>query len=419
MPFALREHRHRLHDHHMDFVGQSQVAVYGGRFATMFDQVVEDAVGPERAVDIRTRAGHKASYQLLRGIVGTQRGTAPAERLALAVEIFASLGYGKLELMVGRNGGAVRGEHLHHGGAWVDAFATDRLVRDHPADAFTTGFVSAATEVAYDLTPGSIGAEETECVAISAGACEFDVRPATGLFGTRGVVPMAAEDHLPRTLLGDHEERIEQAVRGLVGLFSGLWGDERGVIEAFGQRVTHHLVDYHNHLLHELVESVEREKPQAVPALRELLARAGCAGAFAVFGGVMTSPEWEALVGRSTHEPIDVVVGGLALARACGFGRWALEEYEPDHMLSIVSPGTHESIYTRLIGDSRHEAPCSVFTGGACAIMLLAHGVTWRPGMSISADLYATLARDSPWQATITHSIARGDHLDRVEVRRG
>jgi hypothetical protein len=87
-------------------------------------------------------------------------------------------------------------------------------------------------------------------------------------------------------------------------------------------------------------------------------------------------------------------------------------------MLSIVSPGTHESIYARLIGDSRLEAPSSVFTGGACAIMLLAHGVTWRPGASVSPELHATLARDSPWRATVTHSIARGDHLDRVEVRR-
>jgi hypothetical protein len=415
MTFALREHRHRLPDHQLDFVGQAQVAIHGGTFAALFDQVVDDALGLERAVDARTRAAHKASYQMLRGLVSVQRNSTPAERLAIGVEAFAALGYGKLELMVGRNGGAVRGEHLHHGRAWIDAF---RGTREHPADAFATGFVSAATEVAYDLTPGSIGAEETECIAVGAEACEFDVRPATGLFGTRGVVPMAAEDHLPRTLLGDHEERIEHATRGLCELFGSLWGDEHGVIDAFGQRVVHHLADYHNHLLHELVEAVERDKPDAAPALRELLTQAGCAGTFRLFGGVMTSPEWEALVGRATAEPLDVVIGGLALARACGYGRWVLEEYEPDEMLSIVSPGTHESTYARLIGDSRLEAPCSVLTGGACAIMLLAHGVTWRPGTSVSADLFATLARDSPWEATVTHSIARGDHLDRVEVRR-
>jgi hypothetical protein len=156
-----------------------------------------------------------------------------------------------------------------------------------------------------------------------------------------------------------------------------------------------------------------------MPALRELSTQAGCAGSFALFGGLIASPEWEAIVGHPVTEPIDVVVGCLSLARACGYGRWALEEYEPDRMLSIVSPGTHESIYARLIGDSRLEAPCSVFTGGACAIMLLAHGVTWRPGASVSAELHAALARDSQWQATVTHSIARGDHLDRVEVRRG
>ena len=416
MTFALKEHRRRLSDHHMDFLGQSQIAFGSGRFATLFDRVVDDALGPERGIDARTRAGHKAAYQLLRGMVAAQRGASPAERLATAAEVFAALGYGTLELMVGRTGGAVRGLHLHHGDDWRARYGDD-VPRTHPADGFTTGFVAAATEVAYDLTPGSIGAQETECVAIGADACEFDVRPATGMFGTRGVVPMAAEDHLPRTMLGEYEERIEPLVRGLRELVGSLWGDERGVIDAFGMRVVHLLSDYQNHLLHEVLAEVDRQKPEAVGALRQLLAEAACAGAFCLFGAVLSSEEWEALFARPVSDPVDVVVGGLALARACGYGRWALEEFEPGQLLAIVSPGTHESIYARLIVEASKEPPSAALPGAATAIMMLAQEATWPATATPDADLYATLAATARWHPRITHCIARGDDFDRVEVR--
>jgi hypothetical protein len=416
MTFALKEHRRRLSEHHMDFLGQAQVAFGCGRFATLFDQAIDDALGIERAIDARTRAGHKASYQLLRGIVTAQRGASPAERLASAADVFSALGYGTLELMVGRTGGAVRGLHLQHGHDWRTHYGTD-VPRSHPADAFTTGFVAAATEVAYDLTPGSIGAEESECVAVGAGACEFDVRPATGMFGTRGVVPMAAEDHLPRTMLGEYEERVEPLVRGLRELLGSLWGDERGVIDAFGMRVVHHLSDYQNHLLHETLAEVGRDKPDAVESLRLLLAGAASAGAFALFGAMLSSEEWGALFARPVSDPVDVVVGGLALARASGYGRWALEEFEPDRLLAIVSPGTHESIYARLIVESSKEPAAAVLPGAATAIMMLAQGVTWPAVATVNGDLYASLALEDRWRTRITHSIARGDDFDRVEVR--
>ena len=416
MTFALKEHRRRLSDHHMDFLGQSQIAFGCERFATLFDRVVDDALGPERGVEARARAGHKAAYQLLRGMVAAQRGASPAERLATAAEVFAALGYGTLELMVGRTGGAVRGLHLHHGEGWHARYGPNG--RTHPADGFTTGFVAAATEVAYDLTPGSIGAEETECVAIGADACEFDVRPATGMFGTRGVVPMAAEDHLPRTMLGEYEDRVEPLVRGLRELVGSLWGDERGVIDAFGMRVVHLLSDYHNHLLHEILADVDRQKPEAVEALRLLLAEAACAGAFGLFGAVLSSEEWEALFSRPVSDPVDVVIGGLALARACGYGRWALEEFEPGQFLAIVSPGTHESIYARLIVEASKEPPAAALPGAATAIMMLAQGVSWPAAAPPAADLYATLAAEERWRSRVTHCIARGDDFDRVEVRR-
>ncbi len=338
--------------------------------------------------------------------------------MQLAAAVFGAMGHGKLHLAVGRSGGLVRGEHLHYGLGWCEKYGAT-LSRSEPADAFATGFSASATEVAYDLEPGTLSAHEERCVVDGSAGCQIRVR------GTSpqpllpvGVDAIGAREVLPHGPEGLHEDRIAPMVTGLRALLSGVTGDDRGVIEAFGVLVTQHLADYYNHAASDVLETIASSKPGGVAAFRALLVEAGHACAFHTFGGVLASPQWEAMVGAPSGDPLEVVLGCVALGRALGFGKWAIEAYEPDARLVLTSPGTYESLFSRLIAADAAGGPGGVFLGAGIGIMQLAHGVRWQPRPAIDAALYLSLARASPWKVEQISSFAAGDGVDRVWVTR-
>ncbi len=413
---SMREH---LAEHQMDFLAGSQVVAHCHHFNLFWDQTMDDALGDDAGRAVRTRAAHKASAKFLRGLVEAAGATAPVERLQLAASIFSAMGHGKLHLAVARSGGLVRGEHLHYGLGWREKYGAS-MSRSEPADAFATGFSAAATEVAYDLDPGSLSALEERCVVDGSAGCQIRVRSqgAEPLLPL-GVDPAGARDVLPPGFEGLHEERIVPIVAGLRDFLAGVAGDERGVIEAFGVLVTTHLADYYNHAANDVLETIGRSKPGGVAAFRALLVEAGQSCAFHTFGGVLASPEWEAMVGPPTGDPLEIVLGCVALARAFGFGKWAVEAYEPGESLVMTSPGTYESLFSRLIAADAAEGPGGIFLGAGMGIMQLAHGVSWQPRPAIDGPSYLSLARTNPWTVEQASSFAAGDALDRVVVTRG
>jgi len=410
----------RLHlpEHQFDFLAGSPVVVHCHHFNLFWDQTMDDALGEEVGRRIRTHAAHKASYKFLRGLVDEVGATSPVERLRLASTIFSAMGHGKLHLAVGRSGGLVRGEQLHYGFGWCEKYG-GRLSRSEPADAFATGFSAAATEVAYNLDPGSRRATEERCVVDGSAGCSIRVSGAEAEpILPLGVDPESAREVLPPSFDGMHEDQIAPIVSGLREFLGGVAGDDRGVIEAFGVLVTAHLADYYNHAANDVLDIIAEEKPAGVQAFRALLLEAGTACAFHTFGGVLASPEWEGLVGAPTGDPLEIVIGCVALARALGFGRWAIEEFEPDTRLVMTSPGTYESVFSRLISANAAEGPGGIFVGAGIGIMQLAHGVGWQPRASIDSELYLGLARSNPWVVTQESSFAAGDVLDRIVVTR-
>jgi hypothetical protein len=144
----------------------------------------------------------------------------------------------------------------------------------------------------------------------------------------------------------------------------------------------------------------------------------GCAEAcvFHLFGGVLASRDWSALAASPGGDPLDAVIGSLAVARALGYGRWALEAYVPEETLVLRSAGTYESIYGKLLATDQDEPYSLGLQGAAFAIMLLAHRLDWQPTAQL--DSYASLRRDLPWICKQTHSVARGDAMDRVVLMR-
>ena len=80
------------------------------------------------------------------------------------------------------------------------------------------------------------------------------------------------------------------------------------------------------------------------------------------------TPEWEGMVGAPSGDPLEVVVGCISLARAFGFGRWAIEEFEPGERLVMTSPGTYESLFSKLISADAAQGPGGIFVGAGIGI---------------------------------------------------
>ena len=411
----IAAHRKLFSDHQMDFLGQSQVVYHCHHFNLFFDQTIDDALGHERGTELRTRAAHKASYQFLRGLFDRSAATSPVERLTTAAALFGGMGHGKINLLMGRDGGEAKGDYLHYGFAWREKYGKD-ISRKNPADAFAAGFAAAATEVAYDLSPGRIAGNETECIAMGAPACRIATTMAEDRFATRGVLPITAQESLPSAHKGLLENQIAPIAEGLRGFLGGVSGDDRGLVDAFGVLVTLHLADYYNHAANDALAVLVAEKPAVVDVFRSLLEESGTVCAFNTFGGILASPEWEGMVGAPTGDPTEVVVGCLAIARALGFGCWTLEEIIPGKRLVIASGGTYESIYAKTIVERPLRGASGLFVGAVSGIMRLAHDVVWTPRPEMSHEVYLRLAADTRWRVEETQSLASDDDADRVVV---
>lgn len=411
----INDNRSLLEEHDFPFVATSPLLYQCHHFNLFFEQTIDDALGVERGTQVRTQAAYEASSQFLNALISAIPPTTPEERLDLAVTVFSVLGQGTLELDVAPSGGKAIGRHLHYGSSWKEKYGA-RLERRHPADAVTAGYIAAATEAAYGLPLGSIECVETGCLATGQEHCEFEIRESGEDIAVFGVTKGDIVAAIPRPLTGAHEDTIRQLATTLREFTSGLSGDKRGLIESFGILVTQQLANYYNHCVNRTLDIIVEEKSGVVNAARELLRECGQVGGFHTFGGVLSSPEWEAMIGPMGGEPKQVINSSLAVARAMGFGRWALEKYEPGNTLILRSPATYESVYRKASYPIEEGGVCYFYQGAALGIMQLAHLVTWADKPSLSNSSYLELRRQVPWRVEETHCVAAGNSVCRVVV---
>lgn len=410
------DNRSRIDSHDLSFLAGSAVVFHCHHFNVSFDQTIDDAVGAERGTELRTRASHEAWYLLLSSLCERMAVDGPGPRLEVAANLFAAAGHGRMSFDASAAGGTATGETLHYAVGWRDKYGS-RLRRQYPIDGFAAGFAAAAVEVAHGLDAGSLACVESSCLVTGADRCAFTLSPASAVFVVEGRTDEAWRAVLPAPVTGLHDDRVEAITKGLVDFLGNVAGDDRGLVQAFGVLVTNHPADYYNHLSNRMLEVTQKEKPQTLEVARSLLQESGQICGFHTFGGILASPEWEALVGAPS-DPLDVIIGGLAISRALGFGHWCLEAYEPDQRLVLVSSGTYESVHNKVVIEETRW-PCSyLFQGGAVAMMQLAHRVEWQPRPTFSGALYLKLRRDAPWVCKQTHCVGRGDVHDRVVVTR-
>ncbi len=398
------------------FFAGSQTVYHCHHFNLFLDQTVDDAVGFEAGCRLRTSAAREFARELLRSTCKTVGAATPIERLEIAHRLFAAMGHGRLQLSADKNGGDARGEFLHYGYSWHEKYGA-RVKRRTPADAFAAGYAAAALEVAYDLPPLSVAATETDCVAKRDTSCGFRLAPAQPETPRRGVAQVECTTHVRPSFKGLEEPTIEAIATGLKDFTAGVAGDERGLAQGFGVYVTLHLAGYYNRISYDALAHVAKTAPQSLPPLEDLLRESGHVCVFNTFGGILLSPEWEGMVGKLTGDPLQIVVGCLAIGRALGFGRWTLADFEPKQRFVLRTSSTYESPYYMVRHGRATRGVDYFLQGAALAIAQLAHRVAWTERPQLTQEFYSALFRGGiPWHAEQTRCIAAGDPLSEVVV---
>ena len=400
-----------LGDSCMDFLAGAPVIYHCHHFNLFLDQTIDDALGPEEGSALRRRVATDAWHSFLSNLVEGIGARTPAERLAAAQEIFSMMGHGKMAVNAGPNGGTAEGEFLHYSVAWTQKYG-NQVRRLTPVDADACGFAAAAAEVAHHKeTP--FEATEIDCFAMEKERCTFEITPGTRqherVVHQEDVTPLPA-------LSGVAEERIRTINEGLRGFLSGVAGDQRGLVEAFGVFVTRHLPNYYNGISYGVIQAIRDQNPELVPMVEELLRESGHVCVFNTFGGILYSPEWDGMVGRVQGDLEEVVSGCTAIARALGFGAWTIEELEPTRLV-IRTASEYESPWCIARTHGTCDADCYFLQGAAVAFMRLATSIDWQERPALTQDLYNQLFRGAHgWKVTQTHSLARGAAFSRVVV---
>lgn len=411
--------RERAEEQNWMFLGGTQTVYHCHHYNLFHDQTVDDALGDAGGLALRTAAAHGAFYRLLSGIFARLEVIQPEDRIRFAEDLFAWMGHGRVDMSLLPSGGSATSAHTHYGLSWKEKYGA-QITRRHPADAVAAGMVAACNELAYDLPPGSLLAVESKCLATKAARCEFNVGPQKdGKLREGGVGRVALEGVDSPVCRGLHEEQIGAITAGLCDFLGNVGGDAYGLIPAFNIYATMHLVEYYNETAFHLVHETERRAPGAVSAAESLIREAGQVCVFNTFGNVLTSPEWEALVGPLSGDPEETVAHCLATARAFGFGRWTMAEFESNKRLVLQASSNYEGTYYRQRFGTSDKARCYFHQGATLALMVLAEKAKLTNKPSLSDEFYRDLfGGNIGWKVEQTQCQARGDAINEFVVER-
>lgn len=210
------------------------------------------------------------------------------------------------------------------------------------------------------------------------------------------------------------EAKVVAAVSGL-----GITGNDEGLIPAFGLYLTRHMADYYNRISFALARQLEAQSEELVHDARALLVEAGHVCAFNTFGGIMQSPEWDAVVAPMIENREDWIRGMVAVVNAFGWGHWRVEQLAANELLRISITDSYEAVgWLRDYPKSEHPR-CYLAAGGVAGLMNLLYvgEVTSRP--KLDEAYYVRLFRGGDrFVGEEIECVARGDARCVVEAKR-
>lgn len=362
--------------------------------------------------DVIQRAAHAAAHGCLSNAVKSVGATDTAAVRAMAEHLFRTLGFGTLVLdQVNAEGGMVRVPVSHYGRCLNQACGVDIQA---PQSFFDAGFAAAATEVMFDLPLGTLTAKVEACQATGAPEGRVHVGPASA------EPPRAAPG------VGPHGETIpverwsETAVSepAILDALSGLdlSGNEEGLIPRFGVMLTNHFANFYNRASFEFVRKMDGTG--LLEAGETLLVDAGYRCAFHTFGGIMTSPEWDAVVKPQCKERSDWVHGMVAVVNALGWGTWRVTDLSDSHVVVRIYDDYESTGYLADYGQANRPVSYLHF-GGIAGMMNLIYLGDIHTGPELTLDFYnRSFEADGTFQARHIKSRAMGDEYTEISAER-
>lgn len=215
------------------------------------------------------------------------------------------------------------------------------------------------------------------------------------------------------------EDAIINEVSGLP-LFGTSDVDATGLIDAFGVVLTNHFADYYNKISYDSYYGmIESGMPKS--EVEAVFIQGGHICAFNTFGGIMSSPEWDAVIKPMCKDEIDWIHGMIAVINALGWGVWRLEKIDPGKEMVVRIYNSYEGVGYRRMYPQTSEVELSFLAMGA--VLGLAH-LFWkidiRERPELNQDFYAAVFNNPENRFSVkqTHAIAAGDAYDRVVVWR-
>jgi len=212
-----------------------------------------------------------------------------------------------------------------------------------------------------------------------------------------------------------NEDAIIQAVSGLP-LFGKSGLDDTGLIDAFGVVLTNHFADYYNRISYESYYGMI-EAGMPVTQTQDVFIQGGHICAFNTFGGIMSSPEWDAVVRPMCQTDEDWVHGMIAIANALGWGVWRVEKIVPGRELIIRVYNSYEGVgYKRMYGLSNDKTVSFLVMGGVQGLAHLFWKIDIKQRPQLNQEFYTNVfnSPENSFSIQQTHAIAAGDAYDRV-----
>ncbi|MEO7327651.1 MAG: hypothetical protein ABI193_03665 [Minicystis sp.] len=406
-----------LDDRGLLSLGDQLVTYQCHHHGLFLDQTVSDALAGEGWA-VRRQAAFESAHALLDSFYGELEMTGADERLALAAELFASMGQGALSFALSAEGGLVQAKDLHYGASFAEKYA-GRIKNRRPVDTFAAGFVSAAASLAFPSDWGALEAEETSCIARDRWEdCTFALarRPEPPHFGV--VVSRPLVEQIPRA--DDEPLPSDTALRAgaaLTHLLPRALAREEGATPLFGPRLALVPASYIDQITFDTVHLIEKRAPELFPIVAALVREAAQSGAFHLLGGILASAPFREEHGppaRDEGERLEQLIG---LMPALGWGTFSIAEHQPGRALVLQSFATHESVHHAIRHGDTVRSRLFFQQGVALALMQLLHRVDFTSAVPITPGSYDALFRSGTrFHVQETLSPLKGDRVAEVMV---
>jgi len=395
-------------------VGGESMIFHCHHYNTFLQRSIMDAEYVDSAPFLVGAAAESAFLQLS-DLLSTVPGIEPRKRFV--EELYRQSGFGTIDLSgVTENGGTVRTSSSHYSLGWKEKFGRS----GGPVVFFSAGFLAGALAAVYGIPLSGVTSVQTACMSTGASEDVFVLGRGEANFSL--FPPKPPVTLLPVEACREPDTPVDR--KGIAKALAAMpiLGNDRGIIPAFGVYLTRMYADYYNRISFEFEKSLRKTVgDEGLGISSRLFVEAGHVCGFSTFYGIMTSPEWDALIRPMLKSREDWVHGMVSAVNALGWGVWKVLELSPDRAVFRLANDYESLGYLRMYGPADHGISY-LATGGAASIMNLVYVCDIESTPRLAADTYRDLFRDPsrthPYQGRMTACQGQGDPHTEIAVER-